>query len=245
MKGTMSPVSNAFEDLSHALRVLLEADMRANAGGLLQIDRAEAVGNIESALAGLLNAFHSLYDATNKDDSPNIEWQTTPELAIILALRNARHHNHAKKIRTLYTYYNQEARKVGEMEIFVFLDFPATEEGADTFDVFMSWDDLNAFLTMPTSITRIRPSNVQAIRQYMGAGEFRAYAKRYDQSEDRIFFNIVPLICNAAAILVPKIAHLIEPQSTESETYLWLFSDMPQSDILRPEVECGPVAFKP
>ena len=93
MKGTMSPVSNAFEDLSHALRLLLEADMRANAGGLLQIDRAEAVGNIESALAGVLNAFHSQYDATNKDDSLNIEWQTTPELAIILALRNAREHS--------------------------------------------------------------------------------------------------------------------------------------------------------
>ena len=60
----MTTISDAFEDLSHALRVLLEAHLRAN-GGLLQIDRAEAVGNIEAGLSGVLNAFHSLYDATD------------------------------------------------------------------------------------------------------------------------------------------------------------------------------------
>ena len=241
----MTPISDAFEDLSHALRVLLEADFRAKAGGLLHLDRAEAVGNIESALAGVLNAFHSLYDATSKDDSLSIDWQSTPELATILALRNARHHNHAKKVRTLYTYYNQEAEKVGSMEMYVLLDFPATEDGGDTFDLFMSWKDFNDFLAMPTSTTRIRPPNVEAIRRYLGASQFPAYAEGFDQSEDRVFFNIIPLICNAAAIVVPMIASLINPQSTESKTYLWLFSDMPRSDISSPEVNCGPIAYMP
>lgn len=54
----MSLVTDAFEDLSHAFRVLLEADIRANRQGLLQLDRAEAVGNIETALASVMNAFH-------------------------------------------------------------------------------------------------------------------------------------------------------------------------------------------
>lgn len=241
----MTPISYAFEDLSHALRVLLEADFRAKAGGLLQVDRAEAVGNIESALAGVLNAFHSLYDATSKNNSLSIDWQSTPELATILALRNARHHNHAKKIRTLYTYYYQEAKEVGSMEMYVLLDFPANEDGGDTFDLFMSWKDFNDFLTMPTRSTHIRPANVDAIRKYIGARLFSAYAENYGQPEDRVFFNIVPLICNAAAILVPKIASLINPQSTESKTYLCLFNDMPQFEMLSPEVNCGPIAFMP
>ena len=241
----MNPISDTFEDLAHALRVLLEADFRAKAGGLLHVDRAEAVGNIESALAGVLNSFHSLYDATSKDGSLSIDWQATPELSTILALRNARHHNHAKKIRTLYTFYNQEAEKVGRMETYVLVDFPATEDGGDTFDLYLSWKDLKHLLSMPQSTTRIRLANAEAIRKYLGAGRFAAYAKGYDQSEDRVFFNIVPLICNAAAILVPKIFSLVTPQSTESQTYLWLFSDMPQSDTSKPEVNCGPVAFMP
>jgi hypothetical protein len=54
----VSHVSDAFEDLSHAFRVLLEADDRANRQGLLQLDRAEAVGNIEIALAAVLNTFY-------------------------------------------------------------------------------------------------------------------------------------------------------------------------------------------
>lgn len=93
----MNEISDAFESLAHALRVLLEADWHAKVGGLLEVDRAEAVGNIEAALAGVLNAFHSLYDAINKSTDVAIEWYANPELAMILVLRNARHHNHAKK----------------------------------------------------------------------------------------------------------------------------------------------------
>lgn len=63
----MSQITDAFEDLSHALRILLEADDRAHRQGLLQIDRAEAVGNIDTALGAVLNAFHSLYDAQEKE----------------------------------------------------------------------------------------------------------------------------------------------------------------------------------
>lgn len=241
----MALISDAFEDLSHALRRLLEANFRAIAGRLLQVDRAEAVGNIESALAGVLNAFHSLYDATSKDVSLSIDWYSIPGLSTILALRNARHHNHARKVRTLYTCYNQEARKVGSMEMYVLIDFPAAEDGADTFDLYLSWKDLNDLLAMPASATHIRPANADAIRKYLGAHRFTEYAERYQQSEDRVFFNVVPLICNAAALLVPKISSHVTPKSTECKTYLWLFGDMPQSDTSRPEVTCGPVAFLP
>ena len=60
-------IEHAFEELAQGLRVLLEADFKANRGGLLLVDRAEAVGNIENALSSVLNAFHSLYDAIEKN----------------------------------------------------------------------------------------------------------------------------------------------------------------------------------
>ena len=57
-----SLIDYAYDDLAHGLRVLLEAHIHAN-HGLLVTDRAEAVGNIETSLSAVLNAFHSLYDA--------------------------------------------------------------------------------------------------------------------------------------------------------------------------------------
>ena len=51
-----SLIDHAYDDLAHSLRVLLDADYHANRGGLLLTDRAEAVGNIETALGAVLNA---------------------------------------------------------------------------------------------------------------------------------------------------------------------------------------------
>lgn len=124
----MSQVTYAFEDLSHALRVLFEADARAHSGGLLQLDRAEAVGNIETALAAALNAFHSLYDAWEKEGHGSlVDWYNIPELATVLFTK--------QKIRTMYSYYAQEAEKIGRMEMYIFVGFPAEEDGASTFEV--------------------------------------------------------------------------------------------------------------
>jgi hypothetical protein len=68
--------------------------------GLLAVDRQEAVGNVETSLSSVLNAFHSLYDAIEKElGDHSVDWYSTPELATVLALRNARHHNKANRTR--------------------------------------------------------------------------------------------------------------------------------------------------
>lgn len=242
----MSLITDAFEDLSHALRVLLEADARAHRQGLLQLDRAEAVGNIETALAAVLNAFHSMYDAMEKEGHGGlIDWYKAPELATVLTLRNARHHNQAKKIRTMYSYYAQEAEKIGGMEMYILVDFPAAEDGADTFDVYISWADLKTLFALPQQATRIRESAAQSIRAYLGAANFPGYAAHYELDEDRVFFNVVPIFVNAAAKLVPLIKHLVSPRSMEGETYLMLFQDMLPADTQNHEVNCGPIALMP
>lgn len=242
----MSLITDAFEDLSHAFRVLLEADARAHRQGLLQVDRAEAVGNIDNALAAVLNAFHSLYDAMEKEGHGSvIDWYKAPELATVLILRNARHHNQAKKIRTMYSYYSQEAEKIGRMEMYILVDFPAAEDGADTFDVYLSWADLKTLFALPQQVTRIRESTAQAIRDYLGAVKFSDYAVHYELSEERVFFNVVPLFVNAAAKLVPLIKDLVSPRSMESEIYLMLFQDMLPADTHNHEVNCGPIALLP
>lgn len=242
----MNQTTDAFEDLSHALRVLLEAHAKAHRFGLLQVDRAEAVGNIETALAAVLNAFHSLYDALEKQSHGSLlDWYKTPELATVLTLRNARHHNHANKIRTMYSYYAQEAEKIGNMEMYVLVDFPATEDGADTFEVYLSWADLKALLALPSKTTQINETVARSIHTYLGAARFQSYAMEYELEEDRLFFNVVPLLVNAAVKLIPTMEHLVSSRSTESEAFLTLFQHVLPADTKNHEVNCGPIALMP
>ncbi|MDV6314820.1 hypothetical protein [Idiomarina sp. HP20-50] len=237
-------IEHAFEELAQSLRVLLEADFRANQDGLLLIDRAEAIGNIENALSSVLNAFHSLYDAIEKQlDNHPINWYESAPLAIVLAIRNARHHNKANRIRTLYTYHTQEAEYVQRMERYVLVDFVTPDEGADTFDVYMSWSDLKFLLNMPPNESRIRKSTSIAIREYLDTEKFPEYSSYYDLEESRVFFNIVPLLVNAAATIVPLIKQYCGSGSTESAFFAEHFSTVIHADTSHHDVNCGPFAL--
>lgn len=237
-------IKNSFEDLSQSLRVLLEADLNANRRGLLFVDRTEAVGNIETGLTGVLNSFHNLYDAIDKqlEQSP-IHWYKSAALAIILAIRNARHHNAANRIRSLYTYHAQEARFLEHMEQYILVDFTCSDEGADTFDLYLSWIDLKNLLTLPEKETRIRKETRELIIEYLNTEKFIQYAEHYKLDESRIFFNIIPLIVNAAATIVPLIKDYCDSESTEASFFVSHFTTVILANTREHEVNCGPFAL--
>lgn len=239
----MNSVSHSFEDLAQALRILLEAHFRAEREGLIRIDRAEATGNVENAVSGVFNAYHSLFDAMSKAKMQP-DWYRTPELAFVLVLRNARHHNHARKIRTLYTHYAQEARKIGSMETYVLVDFPAANDDGDAFDVYMSWGDLNTLLSMPQKSSGVKPVTAESIRSYLGAEKFSEYAQFYEVDEARIMFNIVPLIANAGVKLALHLAGKIETRSTEADSFLKLFQTLGLAKTVEHEVGAAPFAWR-
>lgn len=234
-------ITRAFEALAQSLRVLLEADWHANRGGLLFVDRGEAVGNIETALAAVLNAFHSLYDAIEKQiGDPPIDWYASGPLATVLATRNARHHHLANGIRTLYSYHAQEVERPDRMAQYVFVDFPALEEGADTFDIYISWADLDTLLALPRSVSRLRPAACQTIRGYLDAQKFAQYAARYALPIHSVFLNIVPVFVNAAAEITPHLRGYVARDSTESQFFMEHFCSVTKSDTHAHEVNCGP-----
>ena len=236
-------IDHAFDDLAHSLRVLLEADYRAN-HGLLFVDRAEAVGNIETGLSSVLNAFHSLYDAIGRQLGEHpIDWYNTGALAILLAIRNAKHHNKANKIRTLYTYHVQESERPDRMKQYVLVDFLSDEEGADTFDVYMSWRDLNDLLSLDKSESRLDASTCSVIRNYICSAKFADYASYYGLNISRVFFNIVPLFVNAGATLVPLIQSNLRGISTESKFFMSQFASVHLANTENPSVTCGPIAL--
>ncbi|WP_036024311.1 hypothetical protein [Paraburkholderia dilworthii] len=240
----MSPLSHSFEDLAQSLRILLEANFSAERGGLLRVDRAEAAGNVESALTGVLNAFHSLYDAMSKAGlQSEPAWYATPELATMLVLRNARHHNHAHKIRTVYNYYAHETEKLGEFEHYVFVDFPVEDNGGDTFDVYLSWNDLESLLLMPAKEAAVKAETADAVRKYLRADRFGEYASAARLSPSRVMFNVVPLIANAGCKVARHLTGKIDIRSTEAESFLRLFNVLGQADTEKPEVYIRAVAW--
>lgn len=232
-------IEHAFEELAQSLRVLLEADFRANHGGLLLVDRFEAVGNIENALSSVLNAFHCLYDAIEKQLGSNpVNWYESGPLALVLAIRNARHHNKANRIRTLYTYHTQETENIQHMEQYVLVDFVTPGEGADTFDVYLSWKDFKYLLEMPEKESRVRQLTSKMIKEYIDVEKFPKYSAYYGMDESRVFFNIIPLFVNAAATIVPLIRQYCGSKSMESKFFAEHFSAVVHADTKNHDVNC-------
>ncbi|WP_176005383.1 hypothetical protein [Flavobacterium agri] len=222
----------------------MEAHIRANRFGLLKVDRAEAIGNIETGLSGVLNSFHNLYDAIQKQMAPApINWYESAPLALMLVLRNARHHNHANRIRTLYSHYLQEASEIGTMESYILIDFPCPEDGANTFDLHVSWGDLKHLFDLPKKDTQIKDMTRSIISDYLSTSKFREYAELYKLPESKLCFNIIPLFVNAAATITPFIKDHCEPDSSEARFFAEHFCSLTKADTQNHEVDCGPVAF--
>jgi len=218
-------ISHAFEDLAQALRVFLEAHYKLNSG-LINIDRAEAVGNIEIAFNSVINAFHSLYDSIGKElRHQPINWYLTPELCLILAIRNARHHNLANKIRNIFNYHVQNNKNPTDKSTYLIVDFPAPpeEENGDCFDFHLSWADFVTLMSLPRAKSRLKNGTEDLIKKYLNSEAFEEYAAYRNVEKDKIFFNVVPLVLNAGIAIHPHIKSSIKPISTESKHFYWHF----------------------
>lgn len=219
-------LTHSFEDLSQTFRILLESDWKFKQ--LISVDRPEAVGTLETAINAKLNAFHNLYDLMYQELGNPVDWYLTPQLCVILAIRNARHHNKANRIRSIYNFHVQTCDSPQNKKQYLYVDFPASpeEDGGDFFDVPLSWSDLDLFLSLPRSESRLRPNARDLIRDYINADELEAEAERVGVSKAQIFFNFVPLTLNAGIAIHPYIKCHVTANSVESKSFLNLFESI-------------------
>lgn len=230
-------VAQAFEDLAQAFRVLLEARVRAVE--LFEIDFCEAVGNIEAAMTGILNCFASLYDAMQKEGiQSRVDWYGTPPLCMILALRNARHHNVCSKIRTLFRYHLDFVSPAEEHRNYLMVDFESQEEDAMTLDVPVSLGDFIDLLDLPIKTSRLRATVKPLIESYLNIPDISAGAVKSGLTIRETFFNVVPLLVNAGIAIHPHIADRIRHQSMEAAYFDSHFKDvlpcLPHRHTFRP-----------
>ena len=103
-------ISIRFEQLAQAFRVFAEQNLRFRQ--VFLVDAPEAVGNVDHAIDGILNAFHGLYDAVKQEASDAFDFYGDPLCAFVLRLRNARHHNQANGVRSIYQRARNEETRV-------------------------------------------------------------------------------------------------------------------------------------
>jgi hypothetical protein len=219
-------LTHSFEDLAQTFRVLIESNWKFQQ--LITVDRPEAVGTIETAINAKLNAFHNLYDLMLQDLGKPVDWYSTPQLCVILAIRNARHHNKANRIRSIYNFHTQTCDSPTDKRNYLYVDFPANpeEDGGDLFDVPLSWGDLDTFLSLPRNESRLRPEARELVRTYLNAEEFETEADRGGIRKEHIFFNFVPLTLNAGIAIQPYVKDHVTPDSVESKSFLDLFGSI-------------------
>lgn len=223
-------LTHSFEDLSQTYRILAESHLKLNQ--LICIDRPEAVGTIETAINAKLNAFHNLYDLMIQELGNPVDWYDTPELCTILAVRNARHHNIAKRIRSIWNYHNQESRSPTETKRYLYVNFPSADkdDGGNFFDIPLSWSDIDLLLNMPRSQSRIRSTAKELIRNYLNADSYEAEAGTVGLTKHEVFINFVPLFLNAGISLYPYIKDHVQPNSVESKFFLSYWEIMGPAD---------------
>lgn len=235
------PLSYSFEDLAQTFRVQVESHLKFHQ--LISVDRPEAVGNVETSVNAMLNAFHNLYDLMQQELDAPVDWYDTPELCIILAIRNARHHNKANRIRSLYNYHVQTAETPETLQKYYYANFLANPEevGGGFFDIPLSWGDLRTLLALPRNESRLRASAEGIIRGYINADLIEASAEEAGVDVNDIFINFVPLAMNAGIKLYPFIKDHVTPNSLEARSFLSLFGSVKPS--LTNEPDCDALPF--
>lgn len=83
---SLAAVENAISNLANYMRLYVEAQMRF--ASLFDVDREEAIHNMERAFEAKLEAFHTLYDVS-KD---YFQYFDHGDTSALIALRNALHH---------------------------------------------------------------------------------------------------------------------------------------------------------
>lgn len=208
------------DKLAHSLRHFMECVLHSKE--LLEIDEAEAIGNMETSFESVINTFHSLKDISDKQKL-KFNWYTKPETLILLLIRNARHHNLANNIRSVFSH-KREANKKTKL---LFVDFKSKENGSNTFDFYLCWKDIDTFIKLPKKESRIRSpqETKRIIYEYLDGNSLNNYQEQNGIDSECIYINIVPLLVNAMKELFPDFKDYVNPDlSTESYVFKHNFS---------------------
>lgn len=220
-------INHRFEDFAQCFRFFAEQKERLRQ--LILVDPMEAIANVELSMKVMLDCFHSLKDAVDKDEEIDFDFWGQPLTSFVLRYRNAKHHNHAQAIRSAHRVAQDDAARRN----YLLVSYPAgqDEEGGAFIEHYVSWWDYCDYLN---SLAARHADSISTIRAKLSAEEFERFAAVEPYDLDAIFVNVVPIITGAGAECIDAIADKIDPQSIEAEYFLGHFREVGEADFSQP-----------
>jgi len=216
-------IDDCFDNLAHAFSKFNATFISSLQ--LVKIDSKEADGTMNLDFASLTNCFSSLNDAIQKTNSASsLDWRKCPELYTIIAIRNAQHHNHANKIRSIFSHHIHNAHP--NTATYTLLDYDTDRDDRGELWHYLSFSDLLNYLDLPQKTSRLKECTVSLIHDYLCTSEIKnKHSTRI--STETLFFNAMPLLVNAGIQITKDIQHQIpNGRSDESDCFKSFFLNM-------------------
>lgn len=205
----MKAVQRAWERLSNAMRLYGEAVMRFPS--LVEVDREEAITNLDLAFEAKLEMFHTLYDVSKV--MPGFNYFGHGDTSLLIVLRNAIHHwDH-----DLFESMNARLGQAGALEKLAGAEFlMARHPNVDT-----AWSSEH-YLLLHDFFARLASPNVKdaLVLRALWESELRfaeisvyANAERYPNSQ--VYIDVMPIFISA----MHRVCHWLEASAMKPKGF--------------------------
>lgn len=195
----MQVQQHAIKKLANSMRIYVEEHI--NFQRLRDIDREEAVDNLDRAFESKLEAFHSLYDVSNKE----LDYFAFGDTATIILLRNSIHH----RDHLLFRSWNQDmAINNGHKKYlgaeFLLASYDVLDEPSNMRyfyklqDFYLRVDDkLNSPYLESRMGTNNRKELLKKFNTELNFQTINLHAKNERYLDHQIYINVIPIFTSA------------------------------------------------
>lgn len=223
---SMSPMQSAWEGLSNAMRLYVEGKLRFNS--LFQVDREEAVNNMDRSMETKLEKFHSLYDVTK--ELPGFDYFEHGDTSLLIVLRNALHHRDHSLFQSWNARIglNDGMRKLSGAKFLLASTTPEAVEHTVRF-----YYPLHDFFARLASPRINNPVMLRALwESELKFAEIEEAGRMHKYPDDQVYVDVMPAFMSAIARVVGWLrASGFEPAGFDGETYFEHFAgvDLPHT----------------
>lgn len=234
--------NNAIEDaisiLANTMRLYVETHVRF--AGLFKVDREEAINNLDRAFEAKLEAFHTLYDVSNKVFAYFDHGDTT----LLIAVRNAIHHRNHPLFRSLYSRLfldDDPARWLGAS--FLLATYPTLHGAPIRMSHFIRLDDLDARLdpklASPHLDAFMKPNRAEQrfmlIDRELALPVIRQEGLSARYPENQIYLDLMPVFTSAVCrVFTAMKAAGVEFKGYDADVYMEPFTSEIEVDLSNP-----------
>jgi hypothetical protein len=231
-------IEGAISILANTMRLYVETHVRF--AGLLNVDREEAINNLDRAFEAKLEAFHTLYDVSNKVFPYFDHGDTT----LLIAVRNAIHHRNHPLFRSLYSrLFLDDAPSRWQGASFLLATYPTLHGAPIRMSHFIRLDDLDARLDPKLASPHLdaftKPNRAEQrfmlIESQLALPVIRQKGLSARYPENQIYLDLMPVFTSAVCRVFKAMkAASVEFKGYDADVYMEPFTSEIEVDLSNP-----------